>query len=93
MADEISGSAIPKQPESLPIPADGPLSAGVFKVASAVSVDGRARAALELAALAVEHCAEGLEASASLGGKLRTVADTCAEATRVLSRLSREAST
>ena len=91
MADDSSSTASRREVDALPAPTD-PTSAEVFKVASAVSVDGRARAALELAALAVEHSAEGLEGNASLGRKLKTVADTCAEATRVLAGLARGAS-
>jgi hypothetical protein len=54
-----------------------------FRLAAPVSVDGRARAALELAALAVKHCAEGLEDGVALGRRLRAVADSFAEATRL----------
>jgi len=89
MADEQSSPMVHLEVETLPVATETSLSGEAFKVASAVSVDGRARAALELAALAVEHCAEGLEDSASLGRKLRTVADTCGEATRVIGGLMR----
>jgi hypothetical protein len=48
---------------------------------SKLAVDRRARLALELAAFAVEHVGVGGPDALDLGRRLRTVADTCTEAT------------
>jgi hypothetical protein len=66
---------------------DAPAIAGEVGMVSAFAVDQRARAALELSALAVERAEQAGTGHAALARRLKAVAESCVEATRVAEAL------
>jgi hypothetical protein len=66
---------------------DAPAIAGEVGMVSAFAVDQRARAALELSALAVERAEQAGTGYAALARRLKAVAESCVEATRVAEAL------